>query len=302
MRYANIFAVVGLCIALAFTVILATSENAQSRDDCNSDAAPDALIKACSAAIRKDPKDASVLSQRAYAYVKKGDYTHAMLDLDAAIQLEPDAKDYNTRGAIYQRLGDFDRAIADHIKAIELAPKFIAPYDNLGNAFARKGDPDRAIASYNRVPLASPKFGLLNYEGRAYAYFQKGDFTAAANDFAQLTSAEKTPFIDLYHYLSKSRSGSDASSELLANAGLLDLKKWPGALIEVFLGRRGPAAAISVASGEDQLCEAQFFVAEFYMLSKNREAAIEAFKYAAKKCNFVAVERFLAISELARLN
>jgi len=53
-------------------------------------------------------------SERGFAYLKKNDYDHAIMDLDNAIRLNPDnGRALKSRGLVYQAKGDTARANAD---------------------------------------------------------------------------------------------------------------------------------------------------------------------------------------------
>jgi Flp pilus assembly protein TadD len=46
-----------------------------------------------SKAVTANPDDAAAYSDRAMAYARKGDFDHALEDLEQALRLEPDNKD-----------------------------------------------------------------------------------------------------------------------------------------------------------------------------------------------------------------
>jgi tetratricopeptide (TPR) repeat protein len=84
---------------------------------------PDLQIDACSAVIQHD-RPAWAFNNRCYAYIRKGDYDHAVADCTEAIRLAPKlALAFTNRGVACAANGKYDRAIADYNEAIRLNPK-----------------------------------------------------------------------------------------------------------------------------------------------------------------------------------
>ena len=74
-------------------------------------------------AIRLNPNDAKVYSNRGVAYANIGEVDKALADLTEALRLNPnDAKAYSNRGAAHAKIGEFDKAVADLTAAIRLEP------------------------------------------------------------------------------------------------------------------------------------------------------------------------------------
>jgi len=89
-----------------------------------------------------------------------------------------------------QQHGDYPTAISDYRKALELRPNMVEAKVNLGAALVHVGEFDGAIAMYkSALPLliqnnASQKNAVLR--NLALAYYKKGDFTNAAEQFETL--------------------------------------------------------------------------------------------------------------------
>jgi tetratricopeptide (TPR) repeat protein len=92
-----------------------------------------------------------------------------------------------------QQHGDYPTAISDYRKALELRPNMVEAKVNLGAALVHVNDFDGAIAMYkSALPLliqnnASQKNAVLR--NLALAYYKKGDFTNAADQFETLRKA-----------------------------------------------------------------------------------------------------------------
>jgi tetratricopeptide (TPR) repeat protein len=87
--------------------------------------------------LRLKPDRVGALSGRAYAWLKKGDYTRALTDLDQALQLNPDdmALVYD-RGALHAQKGNYVQAIADFTQVIRLDAKDADAFHGRGIAYA----------------------------------------------------------------------------------------------------------------------------------------------------------------------
>jgi tetratricopeptide (TPR) repeat protein len=104
--------------ASAALAIFSAGTLAEDKSDCLNDKDRELQIKACSAIIQRDAKDA-------IAYYK--------------------------RGLAYQFKGELDRAITDYNKAIELRPRYVRAYESRGSAYASKGIYTNAVADVTRA-------------------------------------------------------------------------------------------------------------------------------------------------------
>lgn len=88
-----------------------------------------------------------------------------------------------------QQRGDYSTAIADYRKLIELRPADIQAKVNLGAALSHEGKYDDAIEIYRSVlpSLKNKNMVLLNL---ALAYYKKGDFEHAREQFTVLHDAQ----------------------------------------------------------------------------------------------------------------
>src|ERR1700722_5182830 len=177
----------------------------------------------------------------------------------AARAQEPNPDQLLSRAIEAQQHGDYQSAIRDYRKLLELRPNTIEAKVNLGAALAHVGDFDGAIAMYrSALPQISEqnnfqKHGvLLNL---ALAYYKKGDFENAAEQFETLHKASPADVrVAILLGDSDVRLGKPATAvELLeplepANAQNLDLEYAYGtALIKVGKRRDGVARIEKVA-------------------------------------------------------
>lgn len=88
-----------------------------------------------------------------------------------------------------QQRGDYQAAIRDYRKLLELRPNLVEAKVNLGAALVHVGDFDGAIAMYrSALPLVSQKNAILL--NLALAYYKKGDFVHAGEQFETLHTAQ----------------------------------------------------------------------------------------------------------------
>ena len=114
-------ALIALALSMLITGCWTAATWADDKADCRNGKSADLKIKACSALILADAKDAIALNSRGAAYQAKGDDDHAIADYDQAITLKPDyAAAYENRARVFASKGDYTRAVADVTKAGEL--------------------------------------------------------------------------------------------------------------------------------------------------------------------------------------
>ncbi len=250
--------------------------------------------------IKLNPRYAIAYNNRGLAYDNTRQYDRAIADYDQSIRLNPRyAYAYYNRGIAHRHKRQYDRAIADYDQSIKLAPRFAKAYYSRGIAYRHKRQYDRAIADYGQAIKLTPRFAKAYYS-RGYAYYNIGDFKAAAADQLRSLELNDSVYALLFRYLARRRSGEAASKELQANAGRLKDKKWPYAIIELYLGQRSPQAMIDAADSSDEKCEAQFHISQWNILQARQSAAVTALKTAVDICPKTLIEYAAALAELKR--
>ncbi len=210
--------------------------------------------------------------------------------------------------------GDFADRVGQHIAqrlagkpAISLGDDFdhdshATAAFNQGAAYLAKGDYEQAIKSFDEVlrlnPNASP--ALLN-QGLANLY--AGHYPEAQQDFSRNLQLDPTdPYRVIWLYLSRSKAGMDAKDELKTNAAALNLSKWPGPVIQLYLGQSAPEEVLQAAGGDsDQKCEYSFYVGEYRALRGERPEALALFRSASDACPKDFVEYLPSVTELKDL-
>jgi len=83
---------------------------------------PDA-IKEYSEAMKRNPEDHTLYSNRAACYTKLGEYTLGLKDADKCIEMKPDfAKGYSRKGHLHFFMKEYEKAMKAYDKGLELDP------------------------------------------------------------------------------------------------------------------------------------------------------------------------------------
>jgi tetratricopeptide (TPR) repeat protein len=253
-----------------------------------------------SSAISFNPKFSLAHNNRGLQYREKGDYAAAVADFDAAIAVDPRyANAWRNRGNTYAKKGDYDRAIADLTAALGIKPEDSETLIGRGIAYGKTGDYDRAIADYDKIIAASPQDSAA-LSNRGYTRFYRGDFADAVADLSLVAPIDGYPYPGLFRFLAQSRTGQ-TPSDIEPLAQHTKNRDWPYAVLELYLGRSDPAAALAAAQKNEERCEAQFYVGEWQLVQGDRAAARQRLEEAVAICPKSFIEYTGAQAELRRL-
>ena len=219
-----------------------------------------------------------------------------LLDLPACRQLSAALL---TQGNHDYQKSDYARAIQDYNGAIRLDPTSDRAWNDRGVAYFAKGDYDRAIQDLNEAIRLNPQTprALLN---RGMANIYAGHFSEAQQDLSQnLQLDPKDPYRAMWLYLSRARGGTDGKAELKTNTTGLDLSKWPGPVIALYLGQSTPEDVLHAAGSDSgQKCEYSFYAGEYRALRGERPEALALFRSARDGCPKDFIEQVPAVIEL----
>jgi len=99
-----------------------------------------------------DPAKAEEEKEKGNDSFKKGDYGTAVKFYSEAIKRNPDdPKLYSNRAACYTKLGAFDLGIKDCDKCVELDPKFIKGWIRKGKILQGMQEPGKAMTAYEKA-------------------------------------------------------------------------------------------------------------------------------------------------------
>lgn len=253
-------------------------------------------IEAYTKSIRLDPGSARTFYFRGIAYYRNHDDERAIQDYTEAIRLQPDyGEAFRERGHLYAHKGDDAHAIQDYTQAVRIRPEDSYLLYDRAFAYERRSQYQAAITDLTEVIRRFPKAGDA-YRNRGRMWLHSGNLPQAQQDFSRAVELYPSdPYNVIWLYLSRARAeahvlNGPAEEELAKNAAKLNLSKWPGPVVQLFLGKSSSEAVLQVASDSDPVkkreleCEANYYVAENYVLHRQRGLALERFHEAAKTC------------------
>jgi tetratricopeptide (TPR) repeat protein len=268
----------------------------------------DRAIQSYDEAIHLNPNHAHALFDRGNAYRRKKDYDRAIEDYNEAIRVNPNhANAFSNRGVAYARKGEYELAIQSYDEALRLNPRHLNALFNRGNAYTRKGAYDRGIKDYDQLLQLNPK-NANAYSSRGIARFFQGQFSAAAPDFAEAVRfAPNNLYRVLLLYLAQARAGNHAREALAHAAGGLDLAKWPGPIISMYLGKVPEQVvldSVADANATERLqrrCQAYFYIGQERLMRRQSTEAVKMFQETLATNASTLFEYEAAQAELKRL-
>jgi tetratricopeptide (TPR) repeat protein len=167
---------------------------------------PDSAIEDLNRAVWLEPPTAllaQVYCERSRAYTEMRNYTQAVRDATAAIQLRPSlAAAFLNRAAAYLAEDRFDRALADLDEAVRLEPQlkprardsYAKLYRNQGIDEIAARQWDKAIAGLEKAINLDKQSGKELHRQLAEAYRERGFSFANSGDFEKATHDFETAF------------------------------------------------------------------------------------------------------------
>ena len=210
----------------------------------------------------------------------------------AVASLSVDASDsgyavaYYNRGWGYAGKRLFDQAVADYTQAIRLNKEYADAYFARGWVYEKRDKIDLALKDYTRAIEIRPNHALA-YNNRGVLQLHRSLYDEAAGDFATaFTLADKNlrPYVLLWLHLSRIRSGGDGKPELIEYAKKLDLRRWPGVVVSMFLGEASAETVIAGTKDKDsgkqkeKECVAFYFLGQQKLLEGDTAGAREFFR------------------------
>jgi len=268
----------------------------------------DQAIEDYNETLRLKPNHANAFFNRGNAYRRKRDYDRAIENYNRSLRSNPTAKAFSNRGIAYSHKGEHNLAIQSYNEALRRNPRHLNALYNRGNAYTRKGEYARAIADFDRVLQLQPKHANA-YSGRGIVRFFQGEFSAAVPDFSEaLRYAPTNLYGVLLLYIAQARAGDHGRDVLARAARELDLVKWPGPIVSMYLGKvpeqvvLDSTPATDIASSRQRRCEAYFYIAQRLLVQQQRAAAVRMFEKAVATNASVLFEHEAAQVELKRLS
>ena len=264
-------------------------------------------------------------------YYNRGEWQAAIDAFDKALaanDLVPDLQfiAHFDRGQSYARLGRLDAAIEDYSASLQVRPTEVEVLIDRASAYLSSKKPDLATMDIDRVIAARPTLGRA-FGVRATIEIRQGQLDKAREDMkmilkllpddarrgtvigiinweaGEIGNAEDNFSYEadhgpnkthawLWYALAETRLGKSVPRRSLPDA---DLAKWPGPIINFFLGSASRDAVFDAAAqGETQavagqVCEANFYVGEWLLRNHDPAGAKPLISTAAGICpgNFI---------------
>jgi lipoprotein NlpI len=269
--------------------------------------------KALDAGTLNSDTQADVFKARGMARLQKQDWDAAVSDFTEASKRKPDDPEaYFGMGIAYSSQGDNDAALhaLDRTIGFKENPDNILPdaYAARGDVYLTLGQYQRGIQDFDEALRRRPKdAGALG--GRGEGYFYLGQFDKAETDLSLASEQDpKMAYYPLWLYLTQAHQKKDADTELDARSAKLDLKSWPGPVVDFYRGK-STADQVTAAAGEGdtktqqgQHCEADFYLGEHALLKGDKSEAARLLGEAVDMCDHRFIEYMGAKAELGRLS
>ncbi|HTW34590.1 MAG TPA: tetratricopeptide repeat protein [Rhizomicrobium sp.] len=277
---------------------------------CGAYDAQDVLDKAiadCTAAIEMQPDNWRLRLYRVHLYYETKDFAAIVADYSRFIAMRPDDGGLLVgRANALQLLGQFDKALADADAAHELASKWSGPFAVRGRVYFARGDfPSSADAWDSAVDRASGDAGAHLAYGQAE--WAMGKFHRASSAFEDSLDQDKDEhYAFLWLFISKSLENAKVPQDIVAHFSSMDLARWPGPLVQLYLGKTTPDALLAMKGPDpdtidDYQCSVGFFVGEWYRMQGNAALAKQKLEAAANVCTAYTAERQYALVALSQL-
>lgn len=190
-------------------------------------------------------------------------------------------QDYDAAARLYAKaLAGGDLSLEEQAQA----------HNNRAVAFTRQRQYENAIAELDAAIKLKPDNGFYYYY-RGHAAFYLGRFAPAAADFAHtLVLDPRQRYSLIWLHLARAEAGEDDARELAANAERVNGKSWPAPVIDLFLGKLGPAdlqKAARTGRKADRFakaCETAFYLGLYHREHGAPQDAARELAEAAKTC------------------
>jgi tetratricopeptide (TPR) repeat protein len=235
--------------------------------------------------------------QRAELLLEHDRFGEALDDESALIALAPlDSSLLAVRSAIYRRMGNFDAALSDADYIINIAPKAANGHYAKAATLQAMGRFDDALAAidmeldlFPNSVIALMKKGTIQWSAKRF-----GDADATFGKVQAMDAAYG--YAAIWRAIAIRSAGRDVTPDVFEK---VDAVSWPGPVIGLYRGRLSAtdvmqAAASDSAKARGQLCEANFFVAQWDLLDGKQALARPLLARVLQNCPFDSTERAAA--------
>jgi lipoprotein NlpI len=284
-------------------------------------------IKTMDRAISINPKSAESFYHRGEMKRAFNRFDDAEADFETAIGLAPNdgnigfiengglarATNNRLKANGYKELAKTYIFAGQETKAAETLDRAVNAFPNVGTFYALRAsyyehrDAKRAYADLDTAIALDPlEVRALNQ--RARLAFTDGNYTAAAKDWSQAWHGNRgdldihETYLPIWIYMLEARGdNAQAMSGLARPANEIKAKAWPYPVASFYLGQLSVEELDAAAAGNDQKCEANFYVGEWHLLKGDVASARQRFEQALGSCPSNFIERTMTEIEVTRL-
>ncbi len=246
--------------------------------------------------------------QRAEYYDEKKNWERSIDAYTTMLEYSPnDPAAFLGRAEAHLFNCEFDEALSDYDLALKAGDHSTNIYLRRGGARELKFDFDGAIADYTEAIKLNAKYDVaFGLRGRAYAILE--NYGAARRDLESalaLNPADRSSL--LWLHLVHMHFGEDDIEWLRKQSRKVNVKYWPGPVIEYFLGSRTANDIVHIALNDQntalahQRCDGWFYLGEDALAHNDISRAKQLFQKTANGCNPIDYEWNAAKMELKRI-
>lgn len=207
-------------------------------------------------------------------------------------------------GARAEALRDLDRSIAAQRRLVPAtAGDFrLTAHAEVGGEFFGRGDLDAAIAQYGMALAERPVAAVFRQRGIS-EFYRKRSVDALADLRQAVRIDPKAGYAVLWLAIASARVG--AQDDVDAASRSVDFAVWPGDVVRFFVGATDAdritlqAFALDRVDDQHRVCEAKFYIGEWWVMRDRGDTARPLLRDAAASCPRDFVERRAALEELS---
>jgi tetratricopeptide (TPR) repeat protein len=249
-------------------------------------------------------------------YLNQERYADAITWLDKAIaagDLTPDQMHvaYVDRGAAYALQEQPDKAASDFSAALAISPDDLQTMARRSSSFIASGQSEKAMNDLQELRRRRPHDVGISFQ-RGLLNWEMGHYPDAADAFGTAVADGSFTYAWLWLQISLLKQGQSMTTFRgpdvdIAGYHIRAIQRfgWPDTLISFYRGEKDETAVFDAikkdGENESNLCEANFYIAEWRILHGNTPSAKPLMEKAASDCPKAYIERHMAKFELGKL-